>query len=287
MSVEGTRKPQLAQRHPEEQKEAKHPRKTVEDRRGRRSKKRGAEEEHTTQGCHYNQRDMRYDPPRYDEPMMISMVVAEYKVERVLIDQGSSANILYWSTYMKMGLKSIDMEPCVGKLHGFTGEQVEIRGAVEFETTFGEGNHARAISMLYMTVDVEASDNIIMGQLALNKLGAMVSTYHLCMKYPVGKEVGRVWADHRVVRCCYEDNLRIGSRPANKLDMNVLDLDLDPRCGDEHKRPLLAEDLKEINIGPNLTHKMKIGTTLVQVDESFLAGELRRVRMVPSQYARD
>ncbi|RDX71032.1 hypothetical protein CR513_49654, partial [Mucuna pruriens] len=90
----------------------------------------------------FSERDMRYDLPRHDEPMVISMVVVEYKVERALVDQGSLVNILYWSTYMKMGLKPIDMEPCAGKLYGFAGEQVEIRGAVELETMFGEGNHA-------------------------------------------------------------------------------------------------------------------------------------------------
>ncbi|RDX82683.1 hypothetical protein CR513_36493, partial [Mucuna pruriens] len=43
----------------------------------------------------FGERDMRSEPPRHDEPMVISVVVAKYKVERVLIDQGSSANILY------------------------------------------------------------------------------------------------------------------------------------------------------------------------------------------------
>ncbi|RDX85212.1 hypothetical protein CR513_33627, partial [Mucuna pruriens] len=109
-----------------------------------------------------------------------------------------------------------------------------------------------------------------MGQLTLNKLGTVVSTYHLCMKYPMGKEVGRVWADHRVARRCYEDNLRIGSRPANKLDVNFLDLNLDPRCDNNRKRPLPAKNLKEINISLDPTHKAKIGTTLMQEGESHL-----------------
>ncbi|RDX96549.1 hypothetical protein CR513_20782, partial [Mucuna pruriens] len=39
------------------------------------------------------------NPPVQDEPMVISVVAAEYKVERVLIDQGSSANILYWFVF--------------------------------------------------------------------------------------------------------------------------------------------------------------------------------------------
>ncbi|RDX72787.1 hypothetical protein CR513_47678, partial [Mucuna pruriens] len=106
---------------------------------------------------------MRYNPPKHDEPMVISVMVVEYKVERVLIDQGSSTNILYWSTYMKMGLKPIDMESCTGKLYGFVGEQMEIRGVVKLETTFEEGNHTRTILILYTVVDTKASYNIIMG----------------------------------------------------------------------------------------------------------------------------
>ncbi|RDX92392.1 hypothetical protein CR513_25479, partial [Mucuna pruriens] len=156
------------------------------------------------------------------------------------------------------------MKPYVGKLYGFTREQVEIRGGTELETMFGEPSYARTISVLYTVVDVEASYNVIMGRPALNKLGAVVSTYHLCMKYLVGKEVGRVWANHRVARRCYEDSLRIGSRPtrADRPDVNVLDLDLDPRCNDERERPLPAKDLKEINIDTSLVHKKKIGTAL-------------------------
>ncbi|RDX99868.1 hypothetical protein CR513_17020, partial [Mucuna pruriens] len=93
----------------------------------------------------------------------------------------------------------------------------------------------------------------------------MVSTYHLCMKYLVGKEVGRVWGNHQVARRCYEDSLRIGSRQDqnNRPDVNVLDLDLDPRYDDKRERPLLVQDLKEINIDPYPAHNMKIGTTLV------------------------
>ncbi|RDX78297.1 hypothetical protein CR513_41446, partial [Mucuna pruriens] len=223
---------------------------------------------------------MCYDPPKHDKPMVILVVVAEYKVERVLIDQGSSTNILYWTTYIKLGLKPIDVEPYVGKLYGFAGKQVEIRGAVELETTIGEGNHARTIPiLLYTIVDVGVPYNIIMGRSALNKLGAMVSTYHLCMKYSVGKEIGRVWADHLVVRHCYEDSLRIGSQ-ANRLDVNVLDLDLDHRCDDDQEKPLPAEDLKEINIGPDPTHKTKIGTTLKQEDENYLISFLCENREV-------
>ncbi|RDX57864.1 hypothetical protein CR513_62866, partial [Mucuna pruriens] len=230
----------------------------------------------------FSERDMRYEPPRQDELMVISVMTTEYKVERVLIDQGSSANILYWSTYKRLRLWLTNLEVCVGKLYCFVGEQVAIKGVIELETMFGEHNHAHTIPVLYTIIDVEASYNIIMGRPTLNKLGVVVSTLHLCTKYPVGQEVGRVWVDHRVARRCYEDSLKIGSQPSRveELDVNVLDLDLDPTCEDERERPLLAEDLKEVSIGPKPAHKTKIGTTLSQEDESRLVSFLQENRDV-------
>ncbi|RDX58138.1 hypothetical protein CR513_62566, partial [Mucuna pruriens] len=70
----------------------------------------------------FGKKDMWSEPPRHDEPMVISIVVAEYKVGRVLIDQGSSANILYWSMYKKLGLKLADMKPYMWKLYGFASD---------------------------------------------------------------------------------------------------------------------------------------------------------------------
>ncbi|RDX62333.1 hypothetical protein CR513_59348, partial [Mucuna pruriens] len=63
-----------------------------------------------------------------------------------------------------------------------------------------------------------------------------------------------------------------GEQPSRvgKPNINVLDLDLDPRCEDERERPLLVEDLKEANIG----YKTKIGTTLTHADESHIVAFL-------------
>ncbi|RDX80116.1 hypothetical protein CR513_39368, partial [Mucuna pruriens] len=47
--------------------------------------------------------------PHQDDPMLLSIV---YKVERVLIDQESLANVLYWTTFQKLGLLELDLEEC-------------------------------------------------------------------------------------------------------------------------------------------------------------------------------
>ncbi|RDX91001.1 hypothetical protein CR513_27070, partial [Mucuna pruriens] len=163
--------------------------------------------------------------------MVILVGAAEYKVERVLIDQGSSANILYWSTLERMQLPADLVQSCPGSLYGFAGECVPILGTVELETCFGEQPVSRTIPVLYTVVDALASYNIIIGRPALNRLGAIVSTKHLCMKFPVGRRVGSV--------------LRI-ERYAPPNEVNAVDLDLDPRSQFEREGPLPAEDLKEV-----------------------------------------
>ncbi|RDX75753.1 hypothetical protein CR513_44334, partial [Mucuna pruriens] len=134
-------------------KEAKHPRKTAEDRRGRSRSPQRRNTRHrgvitTISGGGGGVPEERSWKRKASDVFVVrgkaNMTLTSIITfgERVLIDQWSSANILYWSTYIKMGLKLIDMEPCAGKLYGFVSDQVEVKGAVELETTFGECNHA-------------------------------------------------------------------------------------------------------------------------------------------------
>ncbi|RDX91616.1 hypothetical protein CR513_26377, partial [Mucuna pruriens] len=53
-------------------------------------------------------------------------VIADYKVERVSVYQGSSTNVLFWPAFRKMGLSKSNLEACQGTLIEFVGEQVKI-----------------------------------------------------------------------------------------------------------------------------------------------------------------
>ncbi|RDX88962.1 hypothetical protein CR513_29373, partial [Mucuna pruriens] len=152
-----------------------------------------------------------------------------------------------------MGLSGL--KETAGCLYGFSGERVPIRGIVELDTIFGEGSIAKVILVVYTVMEAEVSYNIIMGRRALNRLKAIVSTYHLCMKYPMGSGgVGSVWADSNMARRCYEDSLKVGQRMSA---VNTLSLELDPRSHDERERPHPIEKLKEIQIGRGETRKRR------------------------------
>ncbi|RDX78447.1 hypothetical protein CR513_41276, partial [Mucuna pruriens] len=203
----------------------------------------------------FEEKDRRHEQAG-DEPMVISVVAEGFKVERVLIDQGSSANILYGSTYRKMGLS--DLREASGCLYGFSGERVPIKGTVEIETIFGEGGNTRRIPVVYTVIEAEASYNIIMGRPALNRLKAV---------YPTTRGVGAVWADSSIAKRCYQDSLRVGQR---RSAVNTLSLALDPRCHEERERPHPGEKLKEVQVGPLENQTTRVGTTMTREQEAEL-----------------
>lgn len=123
--------------------------------------------------------------PHEDDPMVITIATTDYRVKRVLIDQGSSSDVLLWETFERLGLDADQIKPFNGSLVSFSGEQVEVRGYVDLKTTIGEGRNAKTLRVRYMLVTARSSYNIILGRPSLNKLGAVVSTLHLTMRYPL------------------------------------------------------------------------------------------------------
>ncbi|XP_020237714.1 uncharacterized protein LOC109816947 [Cajanus cajan] len=78
--------------------------------------------------------------PHEDDPIAISAIVMGYNVKHVLVDQGSSADIMFWEAFVGMKILTDRLMPYAGTLVGFAGNQVTARGYADLETTFGQGH---------------------------------------------------------------------------------------------------------------------------------------------------
>ena len=76
------------------------------------------------------------NPVNQDDPMVVSIIIANFMVSRVLIDQGNSVDILYWKTFQRLEVSPDIVYPHVGPLLDFTGERVETKGYVDLMATF-------------------------------------------------------------------------------------------------------------------------------------------------------
>ncbi|KOM37625.1 hypothetical protein LR48_Vigan03g100700 [Vigna angularis] len=149
-------------------------------------------------------RDFHAPDPDQDDPMVITAEIARYGVSKVLVDQGSSVNILYWKTFQQMDISEDLIVPYNGQIVGFAGERVDTRGYVELRTRLGTGRSSEEKRVRYLLVEANTSYNVLLGRPCLNAFGAIVSTPHLTMKYPSEKgTICTVRADKKTARECY------------------------------------------------------------------------------------
>ena len=124
-----------------------------------------------------------------------------------MIDQGSSADIIYGATFDKMGFKSGDLQPFHGSLEGFTGERVDVKVYVEAETIFGTGPNIRRVMVRYLLLNCSATYSVLIGRQTINDIHAVVSTPHLKMKYPTKSgRIGVLAVDQKVAKECLAEN---------------------------------------------------------------------------------
>ena len=95
-------------------------------------------------------------------------------MRKVLLDQGSSTDIIYGATFDKMGLTDNDLIPYTGNVVGFAGERVHVRGYIKINTIFGKGDYAVATKVKYLVLACSASYNVIVGRHTLNDICCVI-----------------------------------------------------------------------------------------------------------------
>ena len=73
-----------------------------------------------------------------DDPLVIMAVVANKTIHRVLIDNGSLADIIFASDFDRMGIGREKLEPVSTHLRGFSGEKVQPLGSIHLILTLGD-----------------------------------------------------------------------------------------------------------------------------------------------------
>ena len=74
----------------------------------------------------------------HDYPLVIRAVVANKTIHRVLVDNGSSADIIFSSAFDKMGIGREKLEPVSTHLRGFSEEKVLPLGSIQLVLTLGD-----------------------------------------------------------------------------------------------------------------------------------------------------
>ena len=110
----------------------------------------------------------------YDNTLVVTLRIGGYDVKRVMVDQGSAAEIIYPDLYKGLGLKPKDLMTYSSPLISFKGKMVvpkwQVRLSVQTDTD--------VVEVDFIVVNAFSPYIAIMGRPWLHSLGAVSSTLH-------------------------------------------------------------------------------------------------------------
>ncbi|XP_065634668.1 uncharacterized protein LOC136069748 [Quercus suber] len=139
----------------------------------------------------------------HDNAIVITLLIADYKTRRVLVDNGSSADILYYPAFQQMRLGQDRLRQASSPLVGFGGMKIQLVGSILLSVTVGAYPQQVTKEVNFLVVDCSSSYNAIIERPTLNRWKAITSTHHLSVKFPTEHGIGQVQGDQLTARECY------------------------------------------------------------------------------------
>ncbi|WOG86651.1 hypothetical protein DCAR_0205868 [Daucus carota subsp. sativus] len=73
----------------------------------------------------------------HDDPLVITPVIGNSSVKKVLVDNGASVDILFHDAYEKMGYADSQLTPSDMPIYGFNNAETKIEGMIQLPVTIG------------------------------------------------------------------------------------------------------------------------------------------------------
>ncbi|XP_059635407.1 uncharacterized protein LOC132277585 [Cornus florida] len=146
----------------------------------------------------------------HEDPLVVSLTVTECLVRRVLIDRGSSANVMTWVTFDRLKIKSEALKCTGNPLLGFDGKRVKLIGTVELFVRAAE----RELVESFVVVEIHPSYNLLMGRGWIHRVQGVPSTLHQVMRClsPDENKVIDIHGDQVTANECYSVTLKAAGK---------------------------------------------------------------------------
>ncbi|XP_061354733.1 uncharacterized protein LOC133299299 [Gastrolobium bilobum] len=113
--------------------------------------------------------------PEHDDPLVISGLLANYRVDRMLVDPGSSVDIIFWDAFRRLDLDCDQLEPCGADLLALTGDKIKPLGYMPLKLTLGKTPTHKTVTLSFAVVDLGSVYNVILGRPFMEKFKIFLS----------------------------------------------------------------------------------------------------------------
>ncbi|GAV58163.1 hypothetical protein CFOL_v3_01697, partial [Cephalotus follicularis] len=97
----------------------------------------------------------------HDYQVVVTLQVALFTMKRILIDSGSSTDILYKHAFDQLRIPADQLRPVKTPLVGFTGDMVHPLGSIDLSVIAGTAPRQTQVQMTFLVVDTPSPYNAI------------------------------------------------------------------------------------------------------------------------------
>jgi hypothetical protein len=114
--------------------------------------------------------------------MVLTIHIDRWDMSKILVDNGRQAEILFLSTFEKMGYDKKQLKELTMPLYGFGSKRIEPVRVITLPVSFGTPKKPHTEYVTFDVVDMLHPYNAIFGQGLLNTFKAVLHSAYLCLK---------------------------------------------------------------------------------------------------------
>ncbi|XP_028080064.1 uncharacterized protein LOC114281712 [Camellia sinensis] len=127
----------------------------------------------------------------HNDALVVTLKIGDCQVRHILIDQGSSCDIIYVRCYKELGLYPNDLEQSNSPMVGFNGTPTWPLGAMNLEVQAG----TKKVNIEFKMIDTPSPYNAILGRPWLHAMRVVPSTLHQLLRFPTEQRIEEVRED--------------------------------------------------------------------------------------------
>jgi hypothetical protein len=141
----------------------------------------------------FSEEDVSLQGFPHNDALVIESNIASWTLGKLLVDNGSSADIIFADAFDEMGLSKDLLQPTDTPLYGFGGRVIHALGKVVLPVSFRTVQNAKTEYLSFDVVEMYYPYNGILGRGFLNKFEAVIHQAYLCVKIPATQGVITIW----------------------------------------------------------------------------------------------
>ncbi|KAJ9566630.1 hypothetical protein OSB04_002596, partial [Centaurea solstitialis] len=144
----------------------------------------------------FDQDDTQGVHRKHHDALVIQLTIGNCSTKRILIDEGSSANVIFADTLKFMRIERSEIVRRSTTLIGFNGDPMNTLGEIILPV-FAKGINKQT---KFNVVDCQSAYNVILGRPWIHEMKAIPSTYHQKIKFPSPWGIQEIASENKVAR---------------------------------------------------------------------------------------